>query len=254
VTLFDRKGKPMMPQDPKWTKPSAPMWPKKKSLCVAMVVYDAIEARTALCVSKLQQMVPYKKFDWHIRFGTYIDLARSTIVQQIRGYDYILFVDADIVFTNQHVMDLVHAYKPKYGAISGSYPYRDGSGRTTFGWLKEDGVWTTDEESYKRAVEHSNNGDIVPADKMPAGFMLTTGDTVKKLPSPSFACRWVQDELDDGTRVARFIGEDVFFVETMKRCGFTPMAHFGVQVGHIGKVPLGLMGAEIAPATQEQVT
>jgi hypothetical protein len=192
-----------------------------------------------------------------MRFGTYIDLARSTIIREVAElpYDYILFLDHDVVFTPTMLCQLEAAYDPeKMGAISGSYCYRDGSGRTTFGWKNEDGSFLNERDATLKALKHSETGDVVPVDKMPGGFLLIASRIARKLPSPAFACQWVEGQLEDGTKVAHFIGEDSYFVQMLQAHGYEPCGHFGVQLGHMGKVPLGLTGVTLEPMSQQQVT
>lgn len=224
-------------------------WPKKKSLLMLTAVLDNIEYYTQHSVQETMKVIP--RCDWHKRWGTYIDLARSTMAKFAieRNPDYVMFIDNDVVFKPEQVALLrEHFDEDRMGAITGSYCYRDGSNRTTMGWLQDgekgDSLnMVSHEEATRRALKYSEEGAVVPVDYLPGGFLLTTPKVLRKLSAPVFASQWIVGKNDEGQGTAHFVGEDVYFCANLKKAGYEPCCDFGVQIGHIGSIIYGLQGA-----------
>jgi hypothetical protein len=131
------------------------------------------------------------------------------------GASHLLFVDSDNTFPPQGLGRLLLHDKDIVGA---TYARR----REPFTVI---GEWT-------------NNGtDLVPATKLPTGFLLIKTDVLKALEPP-----WFVEPIDWSMRTSNNVigmtSDDIYFCSKAIVAGFQPWIDLGLteQVGHIGEI------------------
>lgn len=92
---------------------------QKLKILIAVANYRPIHPRTQASIDKL---LSCKEFDWSMETCNYASIAhcRSTLSREVEKYDYILFIDTDIVFTLDDFIKLLQQKKP---IICGAYKH-----------------------------------------------------------------------------------------------------------------------------------
>lgn len=164
--------------------------------------------------------------------GCYIINNRNSIAGRLKT-PYLLFCDSDIVFKPEHVMTLLDAIKkePERGAISGVAMYWNGSALPIHEWKG-----LSPRETQIRTSELMEQEVIDEPDKIGTGFLMIDGNVFKEMEYPWFQTPYVPGyEQGFDTDAPCMVGEDVFFIQNMRRAGYKPGVHFGVPVGHMHK-------------------
>ena len=200
----------------------APSQPKAE-LRVGMAIYDKVYPETLGSVYQLGQ---YAILDFVS--GVYVDQARNSIAERTTE-PYLLFVDADMIFTLAQLDELRKALDedPTIGAIGGLYTYRNRTIKPIVGWIEDD-HWMGGRYLYDRTLKNMESGAIDDVDSFGTGFLLIRTEAMKSIGDPYFKVHW-----DEETN--SFWGEDVLFCKRLKEAGWRSCIHFGVQCGHIGK-------------------
>ena len=155
--------------------------------------------------------------------------------------DYLLMVDDDMTFSVRDCELLVGTLvdNPEYSSVGGYALSSAGTEVPNVNWLvksevldkdgnKEPDKWIDPKERKKRAKKNHKAGIVdYNVDQMGTGFLLIRVDDLKKMPWPWF---------DDPFTPLGFIGEDTYFTLKQKQHDLTPVCHFGIKVGHVGKV------------------
>lgn len=148
-----------------------------------------------------------------------------------KPYDYMLWIDSDMMFSTQQIVTLIEADKP---IIGGLYAMNL-QGVTTAGFLKGDGnhrITTT-------WLDKTTNGEPFEVDYNGFGFMLVKQGVFEDLGYPWFKDRSVRfPDLDD---VLVHASEDVNWCVGVKReLGLSVWAHPKVRLGHQKRVQMML--------------
>lgn len=216
-----------IPQKPegKLIKPANPF------IYVALTAYRDIEQKTVQSLFNSIGGLPYQ-FGLATHTSANVWKGRNHLAEVFLDSqaDYILFVDADMVFTPQHMDTLIKAAldNPEAGIMGGFYVSRDENLRPLVSWTDSKGFQLPAEDCIKRLLE--NRGQIVEADLIPTGFMLIKREVFEKLENPWFHVKTV---IGDDGEIHHYSSDNVF-VQKVQDAGFKTMAHLGVELGHVG--------------------
>jgi len=205
-------------------------------LHVCLPAYDDIDPMTVHSLFELRQHVP---FTLDMIGVAEVAVSRTMLMDRIDPdkVDYILWVDADMVFAPQHFFMLFEALQesPQMGLVSGLAVRRDGSNMPCVNWRKGKKDWCSQEEMLEKVRKHTEAEVCKSVDVTGLAFTLMDTAVLKKLKKPYFHPRWVHEGADAEKDSFLFFGEDSDLMKQLKAKGFDPSVHFGVHVGHIGK-------------------
>jgi glycosyltransferase involved in cell wall biosynthesis len=209
-----------------------------------MAVYDSVHPETMGSVFSIGK---YGVLDMAV--GTYIERARNDIAKRAVENDneYLLFVDADMVFEVEDLFKLKDAMDadPKIGAVAGLYVYRDSTVKPVAHWIEDD-MWQSGMYVLNRTLKNMEEGVVDDVDVFGTGFMLIRTEALKSFGDPYF-----KTKVDDSN--GTFWGEDALLAKRLKDNGWRACIHFGVQVGHIGRAafyPKELLNIDIPEAEE----
>lgn len=196
--------------------------------------------------------------------GPYLDDGRNRCVEAAMAmeeeWETLLFIDSDIEFSVQHVIDLLtfQAENPQERPIvGGTYFSSNGSKFFTVAYRLDRGESTgpfvsVSVKEIEAAVESGNDVPI-RVDALGTGFMAIRRELLDDFaekyhkPQPWFA--ELVDVLDDGTPV--HMGEDLTFCARAAALGYPIWLHQGVRLVHYKTVGLAYQSA--VPAKEEVV-
>ena len=143
-------------------------------------------------------------------------------------YDYIMWIDSDIVFTPEHFFKLLNHDKD---IVSGLYMMNDNVHYAT--------VEDWDEEFYKERGHFqflnremvAQKKELFPVDYTGFGWMLIKNGVFESLEYPWFQPMWTEYE-KDGKVIRDFTMEDVSFCKMIKAKGYDVLIDPEVIVGH----------------------
>ena len=143
-------------------------------------------------------------------------------------YDYLMWIDSDMVFNSQHFEKLLKADKP---IISGLYIMQNNVNYAT--------VEKMDDELYKKTGSYQflSREDIqkkkepFEVDYTGFGWMLIKQGVFEQLDYPWFRPLW-SDFSTPTKQIEEFCTEDVAFCKLMKEKGHSVWVHPAVIVGH----------------------
>jgi len=153
--------------------------------------------------------------------GSLVYDSRNTIAQAAidGGYDYVLYVDSDMVFNSQDVENLV---RRDTDIVTGLYVTRNGenlnvcySSVTTRGWRRP-----------PKMIHDNLDSGYAEIAACGFGFCLIKTEVIKcmsKRYKSLFEPKWG-------------LGEDIAFCVRAKRCGYKIMVDRDVKLGHIGEM------------------
>lgn len=196
--------------------------------------------------------------------GPYLDDGRNRCVEAARAmeeeWETLLFIDSDIEFTVQDVIDLLtfQSEQPEERPIvGGTYFSSNGSKFFTVAYRLDKGSPTGPYVSIpiKEIEEAVETGRDIPVrvDAIGTGFMAIRRELLESFaetwhrPQPWFA--ELVTELDDGTPV--HMGEDLTFCARAESMGYPMWLHQGVRLVHYKTVGLAYQSA--VPAKEEVV-
>lgn len=205
-------------------------------LVVALPAYDDIDPMTVHSLFELRNHVP---FTLDMIGVAEVAVSRTMLLDRIDPdeVDYVLWVDADMVFAPQHFFMLFEKLResPQIGLISALAVRRDGSNLPCVNWRKGKNGWFTAQEMIDRVQKYTETEDVKSVDVTGLAFSLMDTAVLKKIKKPWFHPRWIKDVDEVDSDKFLFFGEDSDFMKQLKAKGFDPSCHFGVHVGHIGK-------------------
>jgi hypothetical protein len=157
--------------------------------------------------------------------------------QGVKDYDYIMWIDSDIVFTPNDFFSLLSLNKD---VSSGLYRMKDGTCFATkektipdnysiqnIGYIEE----TDQKFSFLTDETLAGRKDIFKVDYTGMGWMLIKKGVVESLRYPWFYSTVKNYQI--GTRfIADFISEDVQFCENVRRVGYDIWINPNIIVGH----------------------
>lgn len=208
---------------------------KETQVRVGMCMYGPISPPTARGMMDIARVVPNLCVD--MEQGSFVAPARNRIALRAKEAKdkYLLFIDSDMAFSVDDMFALFKALKenPKMGAICGNYVRRDGSGVPICNWVdSKTKFWTEIAPQSKRIIKYLKKKAIVPVDVFGAGFLLVDVRVFDHIEYPFFEAKHIEGLKEDEIT---FATEDHWFVNNLKKKGYTPSVHFGANVGHRGE-------------------
>ena len=150
-------------------------------------------------------------------FGSIIPNNRNDIVKSAieHEYDYLLFIDSDMVFDGDWLLELL---KHKVDIVSGLCVSRCAPYRPVAFVLADDGKY--------RPREKLDEGRFYSdLDAIGCAFILIKTDVFNKIDRPWFAMPSHGDSI---------MGEDIYFCKLAKKAGYKVCVDTSLVVGHIG--------------------
>lgn len=163
--------------------------------------------------------------------------GRNNLVNYMlsNGYDYILFVDNDVILPKNALVDL---YNMQWYISTGTYP------RKEMQTITSDVQYTTLYNHNERNLEVYcptfmpvtclQKGKITPVDCCGLGCTLIRRDLFSKIEQPYFFFAHEGNPSSNNSD-EYCIGEDMYFCRKVIRAGIQIWAHGSVLCGHLGK-------------------
>ena len=163
--------------------------------------------------------------------------GRNNLVNYMlaNDYDYILFVDNDVILPKNALVDL---YNMQWYISTGTYP------RKEMQTITSDVQYTTLYNHNERNLEVYcptfmpvtclQKGKITPVDCCGLGCTLIRRDLFSKIEQPYFFFAH-EGNPSPGNNDEYCIGEDMYFCRKVLRAGIQIWAHGSVLCGHLGK-------------------
>ena len=144
-------------------------------------------------------------------------------------YDYIMWIDSDIVFTPEHFFKLLQDDKD---IVSGLYMMNDNIHYATVeDWDDEFYLKNGHFQFLNREMVQAKKGELFTADYTGFGWLLAKKGVFESLEYPWFQPMWTEYEID-GKIVRDFTMEDVAFCKMIKEKGFDVWIDPNIIVGH----------------------
>ena len=144
-------------------------------------------------------------------------------------YDYIMWIDSDIVFTPEHFFKLLNHDKD---IVSGLYMMNDNIHYATVeDWDDEFFLKNGHFQFLNREMVQAKQGKLFTADYTGFGWVLTKKGVFESLEYPWFQPMWTEYNID-GKLVRDFTMEDVAFCKMIKQKGFDVWIDPTIIVGH----------------------
>lgn len=136
-------------------------------------------------------------------------------------FKYILWIDSDMVFTENDFLTLFeHIQKPEVDIVGGMYSKRQSPYNINAGYCNKKTKWRLE-----ALVDWGE--ELMEVDYLGMGFVLMTQDIFKKMKKPWFEYRKYKS--------GDTLGEDVTFCLKAKEAGFKVWLDPNVQLGHMGE-------------------
>jgi hypothetical protein len=144
-------------------------------------------------------------------------------------YDYIMWIDSDIVFTPEHFFKLLNHDKD---IVSGLYMMNDNVHYATVeDWDDNHFIEKGHFQFLNREMVQAKQGKLFTVDYTGFGWMLTKKGVFESLEYPWFQPMWTEYEID-GKLIRDFTMEDVAFCKMIKAKGYDVLIDPEVIVGH----------------------
>jgi hypothetical protein len=144
-------------------------------------------------------------------------------------YDYIMWIDSDVVFTPDHFFKLLQDDKD---IVSGLYMMSDNTHYATVeDWDDEFFLKHGHFQFLNREMVQAKQGKLFTADYTGFGWVLIKKGVFESLQYPWFQPIWTEYEID-GKIVRDFTMEDVAFCKMIKEKGYDVWIDPSVIVGH----------------------
>ena len=164
------------------------------------------------------------------------DNYAGTMLTPFRGqvpYDYIMWIDSDIIFKTEDLMELLKMNKD---IASGWYCQSNGgalSNQTTVVERMDDQeLYQKGSNRYETIEDMSRRTEPFKVDYCGFGWMLIKKGVYEKIPYPWFVPRVIQLQKPDGTILEDVCSEDISMCQDFKKYGFDIWVHPKVRVGH----------------------
>lgn len=140
-----------------------------------------------------------------------------------KEYDYMLWLETDMVFEPEDVWKLIEVDKD---IVSGAYPMGTAAPDIVVAGNDDKGRLTM---SGLRKLNEVQGQTLVPIDFCGLGFVLVKQGVFEKLKYPWF---WeMYAEPDDAGNI-EYLGDDFSFCNHVKKAGYVIYLHSGVMLGH----------------------
>jgi len=143
-------------------------------------------------------------------------------------YDYLMWIDSDIVFNSQQFEKLLKADKP---IVSGLYIMQDNVHYATVEKMDDEVYRKTGSYKFLSREDVQKKKELFEADYTGFGWMLIKHGVFEQLEYPWFRPLW-SDFSTKTTKIEEFCTEDVAFCNLMKEKGQSIWIDPSVVVGH----------------------
>lgn len=164
------------------------------------------------------------------------DNYAGTMLTPFRGqvpYDYIMWIDSDIIFKTEDLLELLKMNKD---IASGWYCQSNGgalSNQTTVVERMDDQeLYQKGSNRYETDEDMARRAEPFKVDYCGFGWMLIKKGVYEKIPYPWFVPRVIQLKKPDGTILEDVCSEDISMCQDFKKYGFDIWVHPKVRVGH----------------------
>lgn len=164
------------------------------------------------------------------------DNYAGTMLTPFRGqvpYDYIMWIDSDIIFKTE---DLIELLKMNKDIASGWYVQSNAgilsNQSTVVEHMNLQELYEKGSNKYETVEDMSRRQEPFKADYCGFGWMLIKKGVYEKIPYPWFVPRVIQLQKPDGTILEDVCSEDISMCEDFRKYGFDIWVHPKVRVGH----------------------
>jgi hypothetical protein len=164
------------------------------------------------------------------------DNYAGTMLTPFRGqvpYDYIMWIDSDIIFKTEDLMELLKMNKD---ISAGWYCQSNGgalSNQTTVvESMNDKELYEKGSNRYETVEDMARRTEPFKVDYCGFGWILIKKGVYEKIPYPWFVPRVVQLQKPDGTILEDVCSEDISMCQDFKKYGFDIWVHPKVRVGH----------------------
>lgn len=201
----------------------------KIRVLIGMPMYEGIKTK---CLSSytefLSKMAHSPRFSCNAMYhgGTYLDQNREEISHSAikDNYDYLFFIDSDMIFPTTILDILYEQYKDVIGAV---YALRSGyeHGPCVYDYREEKGDF----------IQHSDwpLNKTYKVDGIGTGMLLIKIEALKKILPPRFA--YLECKTQDKYGNRRRLGEDLSFCIRCREAGIKIYADSHATIGHLGE-------------------
>lgn len=201
-------------------------WPYLHTQFVSSVVNMMVYSKEVMARTNIDVMFD---FVW----GAYIDSMRTQCAAKcIAGkFDYLIMLDADMVYPKDTVQRLVQHDKP---VVGGLYywkilkPFTDATG---FGYAphaykkrKYEPLSGKKEHRYDAINVNIIDDDFIEVDGLGGGGMCIKREVLEQVGNPQFECMWYSEDMTS---------EDLEFCRRSKKAGFKVYLDLTLKFGHI---------------------
>ena len=208
----------------------------KKRIMIGIATEAAVCTET---VQSLYNMMIPEDVETELRIIHSYNIAdgRNELVDMMlnEGFDYIFFVDSDVVLPKNALADL---YGMHWYFATGTYPRKEidtltqiNPYTTLYGHLEENKDCYC---PYFMPFSELPAGRIVQVDCCGLGCTLIHKDLFTQIERPYFFFAH-ENCSEDGTRSPYCMGEDMYFCRKIVKAGLQMWAHGDVICGHVGK-------------------
>jgi hypothetical protein len=164
------------------------------------------------------------------------DNYAGTMLTPFRGqvpYDYIMWIDSDIIFKTEDFVELLQMNKD---IAAGWYVQSNGgvlsNQSTVVENMNQQELYEKGSNHYETIEEMARRTSPFKVDYCGFGWMLIKKGVYEKIPYPWFVPRVIQLKKPDGTILEDVCSEDISMCEDFRKYGFDIWVNPKVRVGH----------------------
>lgn len=165
-----------------------------------------------------------------------VDNYAGTMLTPFRGqvpYDYIMWIDSDIIFKTE---DLIELLKMNKDIAAGWYVQSNGGIMSNQSTVVENSnkqqLYEKGSNKYETIEDMSRRTEPFKVDYCGFGWILIKKGVYEKIPYPWFVPRVIQLQKPDGTILEDVCSEDISMCEDFRKYGFDIWVNPKVRVGH----------------------
>jgi hypothetical protein len=164
------------------------------------------------------------------------DNYAGTMLTPFRGqvpYDYIMWIDSDIIFKTEDFVELLQMNKD---IAAGWYVQSNGGAlsnqSTVVEHMNQQELYDKGSNKYETIEDMTRRGEPFKVDYCGFGWMLIKKGVYEKIPYPWFVPRVIQLKKPDGTILEDVCSEDISMCGDFRKYGFDIWVNPKVRVGH----------------------